>query len=76
MKYIAHSSLEWDTEQSIIDHLTNTAELAAGFAAEFGANEVGYLCGMLHDIGKYSDKFQRRIRGSSEKADHSTMLAL
>lgn len=76
MKYIAHSSLERDTEQSIIDHLTNTAELAAGFAAEFGANEVGYLCGMLHDIGKYSDKFQRRIRGSSEKADHSTAGAL
>lgn len=31
-----------------------------------------FFCGRLHDIGKYSDAFQRRIRGSSERVDHST----
>ena len=27
---------------------------------------------MMHDLGKYSDKFQRRIRGEDIKVDHAT----
>ncbi|MEG2139056.1 MAG: CRISPR-associated endonuclease Cas3'', partial [Oscillospiraceae bacterium] len=70
--YIAHRRADDGEEQSILDHLSNTAERAQAFAAAFGAGEEGYRCGMLHDIGKYSEAFQRRIRGGSEKTDHST----
>ncbi|MEG2679029.1 MAG: CRISPR-associated helicase Cas3', partial [Oscillospiraceae bacterium] len=70
--YIAHRREVDGEEQSILDHLSNTAERAQAFAAAFGAGEEGYRCGMLHDIGKYSEAFQRRIRGGSEKTDHST----
>lgn len=76
MVYIAHSVPGSEKVQNIFEHLTNTASKSAEFAETFGAYEVGYLCGMLHDIGKYSDKFQRRIMGSAEKTDHATAGAL
>jgi len=33
-------------------HLKQTAEWAALFAAEFGASEWEYICGLWHDLGK------------------------
>lgn len=72
MKYIAHVSDDGKREQSIKSHLKETAILAKKFADEFGYGDWGYFCGMLHDIGKYSAKFQRRIKGSGEKVDHAT----
>lgn len=72
MIYLAHTRPEENREQTVSAHLTGTAELAARFAKAFSAEETGYLCGMLHDIGKYSQKFQRRIRGAKERVDHST----
>jgi len=54
------------------EHLSGTADLCAGFAAAFGAEEQGRLAGLAHDLGKYSDAFQRRLQGSTERVDHST----
>lgn len=59
-------------EQSIKEHCENVAALAASFAEPFGGKEIAAYAGMLHDIGKYSSAFQRRINGSSEETDHST----
>jgi len=73
---IAHRDEESGREQSLREHLTGTAKKAEEFSAVIGAPELGRLCGLLHDIGKYSVKFQRRIRGSNEKVDHSTAGAL
>ena len=70
MKYLAHR--EKEREQLLLDHLTGTAEKAKKFAEVFGKGDWGYCCGMLHDLGKYSDKFQRRIRGEEIKVDHAT----
>lgn len=72
MKYLAHISEDKQREQSIKSHLEETALLAKEFAEEFGYGEWGYFCGLLHDIGKYSTKFQGRIMGSGEKTDHAT----
>ena len=72
MEYLAHISEDKKREQSIKSHLENTALLAEKFADEFGYGDWGYFCGKLHDIGKYSAKFQRRIKGSGEIADHAT----
>ena len=76
MNYIAHRTDDGGREQSVIEHLNGTAALAHDFAEIFGAAELGRLCGLLHDIGKYSEAFQRRIRGSSERVDHTTAGAL
>jgi uncharacterized domain HDIG len=54
------------------DHLEATGRLAAQFAAAFGAAELGRVGGLLHDVGKYSDPMQQRLRGAPVAVDHST----
>ena len=68
---LAHVSEDGVRQQTILEHLNGTANLASGFAEPFGAAAQAYLAGMLHDIGKYSDAFQKRLAGG-EKTDHST----
>lgn len=76
MDYVAHVVPETGEMQTVLTHLRSTAEMTSEFAEVFRAGEAGYLCGLLHDIGKYSEKFQRRIRGAQERVDHSTAGAL
>ncbi|MGI6009932.1 MAG: CRISPR-associated helicase Cas3' [Ruminococcus sp.] len=71
MKYIAHK--DGDRIQTLPEHLEGTAALAEKFAKVFGNGDWGYCCGMLHDIGKYSDKFQKKISEDlSIRVDHAT----
>lgn len=73
-RWLAHKT-EDDREQTVLEHLTGTAGLCAGFASVFGAEEQGELAGLAHDIGKYSDAFQRRLSGGP-KVDHATAGAV
>ena len=71
MKYIAH--IDGERIQTIKEHLEGTAKLSGEFAEKFGKQDWGYCCGMLHDIGKYSIDFQKRILGENNyRIDHST----
>lgn len=71
MEYLAH--IDGEREQSVKEHLEGTAELAEKFAAKFGKADWGYCCGMLHDIGKYSAEFQKKIKENLDiRVDHST----
>ena len=71
MKYIAH--IDGERIQTIKEHLEGTAKLSGEFAEKFGKQDWGYCCGMLHDIGKYSIDFQKRILGENNyRVDHST----
>lgn len=73
---LAHGATDEHPEgRSIEAHLKGTGELAETFAAEFGAAANGKLCGLAHDIGKYSDEFQLRLRGG-KKVDHATAGAI
>lgn len=69
--YIAHKSKD-GRKQPLIEHLTNVAKLSSQFAKSFNAENIAYEIGLYHDIGKYSDEFQKRINGSNIKVDHST----
>ncbi len=73
MEYYAHTKDGQGQEswQKLDDHLDRVAELAAGFAASFGADEWGQAAGRLHDLGKYSQAFQDRLRGGP-RVDHAT----
>ena len=76
--YAAHKRLDpngHETLQSVKDHLDGTAALASCFAAAFGAESHGNLAGLAHDIGKYSDGFQKRLQGGP-RVDHATAGAL
>ena len=57
-KFLAHISDDKSREQSVQEHLKNTALLAGQFADKFCCRDWGFGCGMLHDIGKYSEEFQ------------------
>lgn len=71
MDYIAHK--DGERIQTVLEHLTGTAELAGKFADVFGKYEWGYCCGMLHDIGKYSEEFQYKIKNdTNDQVDHAT----
>ncbi|NSJ26458.1 CRISPR-associated endonuclease Cas3'' [Blautia glucerasea] len=71
MEYIAHK--DGERVQTVKEHLYGTAELEGSFAEKFGKKEWGYCCGILHDLGKYSKEFQRKIQNdTSERVDHST----
>ncbi|HXP96518.1 MAG TPA: CRISPR-associated helicase Cas3' [Telmatospirillum sp.] len=73
--YFAHSLGEGSNQdewQSLQDHLVATGHMAARFAREFGAEQAAQIGGLLHDLGKYSGKFQARLNGASESVDHST----
>ncbi|SNR95951.1 CRISPR-associated helicase, Cas3 family [Humidesulfovibrio mexicanus] len=58
--------------QRLREHLQNVATMAEVFAKRFGAGSWGAACGLLHDIGKASTVFQRRVRGEEVRTDHST----
>jgi len=78
MKYYAHSTknptkIDW---QELKIHLENTANKCAKFAGKFNHEEFGRIAGLFHDLGKYSEKFQKRLSGSSEKVDHATAGAI
>lgn len=70
--YFAHVSEDGSRLQTVADHLRGTAKLAKQFAASFDAAAQGELAGELHDIGKYSAAFQRRLLQNGSKVDHST----
>ncbi|MFU1795697.1 CRISPR-associated helicase Cas3' [Paenibacillus azoreducens] len=71
MLFYAHSKKSGDY-QLLKKHLEKVAALTREFAGGFGAGELGYLAGLIHDVGKYSEMFQQRIRGSHILVDHST----
>lgn len=77
MDYIAHKRNDTDgKEEKIIDHLIETACKAQEFADDFGFGENAYSMGRIHDIGKYGERFQKRIRGENIRTTHSTAGAI
>jgi CRISPR-associated endonuclease/helicase Cas3 len=56
-------------------HLEEVSDLAGGFAAAFDSSEWGRLAGLWHDLGKYQEQFQRRLRGDSMPVEHSGLGA-
>ena len=76
-EYYAHSTDSPDKSdwQPLAEHLKAVARIAEQFAAIFGAGDWGYTAGVLHDAGKATEAFQRRLEGSPERVDHSTFGA-
>lgn len=76
--YYAHSAqdefgnlLPYEHWQTLQSHSVNVGEMAAEFARVFGAQEIAYQTGKLHDLGKYSEAFNRRLHGCPS-VDHAT----
>lgn len=74
-EYVGHTA-EDGRKQKLIDHLKGTSKLAEQFADVFAAGEWGRMAGLFHDVGKYSQAYQRRILEDGPRVDHSTAGAL
>lgn len=74
MAFYAHSTGGSDRSNwhGLLDHLKSTAALAQAFADSFGAGRAAFLAGLLHDLGKYNPRFQKRLEGADIRVDHST----
>lgn len=72
-KYVAHIRESDGVEQTIKEHLEETAACARAFGERFDNGDAAWLCGLFHDIGKFSQAFQKRIHGATkQRVDHST----
>lgn len=63
--FVAHHREFDGAWQSLEDHLTGVGDLAAGFAAKLGLQDLGMLLGLLHDLGKYSQAFQAYLKSAT-----------
>lgn len=73
--FYAHSVSGSDSKdewQLLSDHLRTVGSLASKKASLFGAGRLAETAGLLHDLGKYTDEFQRRLEGSPIRVDHAT----
>ena len=69
--YIAHINEETGEVQTIKEHSEGMAELCEDFAVKEMKATVS-TAAWLHDVGKYGERFQHRIRGdSSIRVEHS-----
>ncbi|MGN8770040.1 CRISPR-associated helicase Cas3' [Paenibacillus barengoltzii] len=59
--YIAHVRDHDKEIQPLKAHLLGVQRLAEKFGAKLGLKHVAGLAGLLHDLGKYSDQFQKYI---------------
>lgn len=70
-EYIAHINEYTDAIQTVQQHSFQTAVLCREYAIP-AFKDFLYVVGLLHDIGKYMDEFQKRIRGEQIRVEHST----
>lgn len=76
MRKVAH--INGKCQQSVQEHLENVGKLAAEFCKDYqiqklDVSQYAYETGLAHDIGKYSEAFQRKIKENLDiSVDHST----
>ena len=70
MEYIGHTSDD-GRKQLLLDHLNGTSKLCRENANEFWA-DIAEFVGQIHDIGKYTAGFQKRINGAENiRVEHA-----
>ena len=72
MNFYAHTAQDQNANrlpksdwQLLKDHLRQVAELAKTFASPLRLENEAFLAGLLHDLGKYADRFQARLDNNS-----------
>lgn len=78
MEFYAHSTSKRDKSdwQALSGHLNAVGGLAAVRASWFGGEEMARISGLLHDVGKYTERFQKRLEGEVPRMDHATWGAV
>ena len=71
--YYAHSGSSEDRSawHKLSTHLKATGERAGDFLGPVNLSDFGRAAGLLHDLGKYTGEFQKRLAGGPP-VDHAT----
>ena len=75
MEYYARKDKDGNLE-TLEHHTELVAKEAAEYAASFQCSGMGKLCGLLHDCGKHTKKFQEVLFGSRTKVDHAIVSGI
>lgn len=67
---IAHKRKSDGKEQPLLLHARHTARLCGAYMAPLGMERLGYLAGLLHDMGKASLLWQRYLLSQFDGANH------
>jgi CRISPR-associated endonuclease/helicase Cas3 len=57
--------------QPLEEHLRGVGARAQGFAEMFDSGQWGRIAGLWHDLGKYQQEFQEKLRGRAISVEHS-----
>jgi len=68
--FLAHSSNPAGDTDPLSSHLRRVANRASVSASAFGMQDDAWLAGILHDVGKYGNLFQERLKGHTSHIDH------
>ena len=85
-RYLAHVRRDGETfiPHDLNEHLRGVGQRAEAYARIFSSGDWAQVAGLWHDLGKYSEEFQRRIKsvsgydpeahleGQAGRVDHST----
>ena len=69
-QYFAHSANGHGDWHQLADHLASVSRMAKEFLQGWNGAEEAALAGLLHDLGKYGDRFQARLHGKDQGLDH------
>lgn len=63
--FFAHIRESDQTEQSVREHLEDVSRICGCLAEKIGMSDAGEILGLLHDFGKYSQKYQTYIQSAA-----------
>jgi len=68
--FYAHSANGNGDWHPLKEHLSQVSKLAKEFSTNTSWQLEAGLAGLLHDLGKYGDRFQSRLHGQDSGLDH------
>lgn len=74
--YIAHSANSDGIIQTMKEHSSGVGNLMRKFSLSESFADLYEFCGHIHDMGKYSDEFQKHIAGENNQVGHSIYGAM
>jgi CRISPR-associated endonuclease/helicase Cas3 len=70
--FLAHSAYDFGRVHTLEEHLSSVGRMAAESASGAPWKSEAELAGLLHDLGKCGDSFQRRLESADSGLDHWT----